>query len=216
MRRHALLSITLVAGAAVAAAAPSAAGSEAPPIPVLDARISLDLHEARAADVFQTLQTVVFAQGSETVSGPPVTLRVEQPIQRTLTICVRDVTVRTVLAAICESLRCEASWEPDGDGYLLVIRPEQATAEDDTEESEAVTLDQPIDLELDAAKLGAVLRTLGAVSGRKFAVDEQLGERVVTVSVHSTPLHEVLDLLCAQAGCSWHETALGVLAFDPS
>lgn len=215
MSRKTLLSVALLAGAAVSIASPASADDAAPSIPALDARVSLELREADAGDVFRTLETVLFEPASGAVAGPEVHIRVETPIDRKLTICLRDVTVRTVLAAIRESLHCTASWEPDGDGYLLVIRPDQAVAVDERPEEEAGSLDQPIDLKLDGAKLSAVVRTVGAITDRKVVVDEQLGERLVTISVHATPLRKVLDLLCKQADCRWHETALGVLAFDP-
>jgi hypothetical protein len=206
----------LALGAALSAAVPATAGEGSPPIPALDRRISLELRDAVPQKVFETFGKVLATPAEGSAAGPAVRVQVEPGIDGKLTICLRDVTVRTTLRAVCESLGCSLSWQPDGHGYVLVVSPDtSAAASEERAHEKPASLDQLIDLNLEGAKLTSVLLTVGGVTNRKVLIDQALDGRIVSLSVKKTPVREVLDRLCRQAECEWHETALGVLAFTP-
>ena len=203
-------------GVVLLAAVPAVASEEGPPIPALDHRISLELHDAVPQKVFETFGKLLASPGKGSPPGPVVHVKVEPGIEGKVTICLRDVTVRTTLRAICESLECSLTWRRDGDNYLLVVSPDKSGAAGEAPAHERpASLDQPVDLNLQGAKLTSVLRTVGGITNRKVLIDEALDDRVVSLTVKETPVREVLDRLCSQAGCTWAETKLGVLTFSP-
>ncbi|MCG6963978.1 MAG: hypothetical protein LJE95_11995 [Acidobacteria bacterium] len=216
MTRIRLFVAAVAVGVALSTAVPAAAGGEGPPIPALDHRISLELRDAVPQKVFETFGKLLASPGKGSPAGPVVHVKVKPGIEGKLTICLRDVTVRTTLRAICESLECSLTWRRDGDDYLLVVSPaKDAAARKETNHEQPASLDQPVDLKLEGAKLTSVLRTVGGITNRKVLIDEALDDRVVSLTVKETPVREVLDRLCSQAGCTWAETKLGVLTFSP-
>lgn len=216
MTRIRLFVAVAALGVVLWAAVPATAGEEGPPIPALDQRISLELRDAVPRKVFETFGKLLATPEKGSPPGPTVHVKVEPGIEGKLTICLRGVTVRTTLRAACESLGCSLTWRAEGDGYLLVVSPDKsAAAREETASDQPASLDQPVDLRLEGAKLTSVLRTVGGITNRKVLIDEALSDRVVSLTVKGTPVREVLDRLCSQAGCTWHETALGVLTFSP-
>lgn len=216
MTRIRLFVAVVALGAVLSTAAPSAAGDQSPAIPALDQRISLELRDAVPQKVFETFGKLLASRAKGSPGGPTVHVKVEPGIDGKLTICLRGVTVRTTLRAACESLGCSLTWRRDGDNYLLVVSPDKSAASrEEAAREQPASLDQPVDLNLEGAKLTSVLRTVGGITNRKVLIDEALDDRVVSLSVKGTPVREVLDRLCSQAGCTWHETTLGVLTFSP-
>lgn len=160
----------------------------------LDKRISLDLVETNARDVFGSLGAM---------TGGAVDL--DPAIGGKLTLRLSDVSVRTVLVALCDMLACEWTAEAtDGSGPTLRIRPVAAPA---AEALPPGTLDTPVTLALVNAPPETVLRSFAEILGAELDLD--WGEKV-TIELHNEPLEAALDRVCAQLVCRWElETSGG-------
>lgn len=192
----------------VAAGAGIAQGPERVRAPAsgIDQRIDIQLKEA---DVRETLASFgeILARGSEI--GPEVAGEVS--------IELHDVRVATALTAVCESAGC--LWWIE-DGRLKVERDPEATralkaVAGRAEGRSAERLEEPIDMELEDARLEETLRAFGSILQARVVIDETI-EGTVTLELYDTPVRLALDTLCRVHGCTWElqETGEGpVLKF---
>jgi type II secretory pathway component GspD/PulD (secretin) len=153
------------------------AGSEG-----LDERIDIDLEKA---DVRQTLESFgKVLQVDEVLIDPE--------LAGTVSIRLESVRVRTVLAALCDSIGCEWSLE---DGVFRV----EAVAR---EAASPAGLDEKIDLDLADAPARQVLESFGRILRAEVEIDEGIGG-TISVELHGVPTREALDHVCELAGCHW-------------
>lgn len=154
----------------------------------LDGRINIELKEADLGETLQSFGAVLEAE--EVVIDPAVS--------GTVTVTLSNVSVRTVLTAVCESV--DSVWRLE-DGVLTVeLAPEPAPAPEDG--AGADPLEQPIDLDLRDADLRRVLEAFGQLAGLEVQVAPEVNG-TVTVEVNETPVREALDRLCKVNHCIW-------------
>ena len=158
-------------------------------------RISLDLVDAKPADVFASFGEIV---GREVVVDPAVTA----PI----TIRLQKVTAGTALQAICESIECR--WRFEAGKLAIRPRPSEgsagpgaAKAAPKTPEGDAGA--QPISLSLRGARLEEVLNSFGKVLGVEIEVAPEVADAPISIELQNVPAREafdaVLDLANAEA-----------------
>ena len=191
MKRIILAALTALMFAGTASASPGVA---------LDKRVSLDLRGATAEEAFKSLARVAGVPiAAEGVSGE-VTLELE------------NVRVRTILAAICDSIGC--SWELQGGQVRITPLPEAERPKPRVKPS-AAALDTVIDLKVTDASVFDLLETAAQVMSAKAIVDSAVKGKV-TLELENTPLRTVLDTVCMAAGCTWSfDEDRGVLAVKP-
>lgn len=173
-----LIALVLLAGALP--------GAESPDI--LDEKITLELADARARDVFSSFASIL---GGKVELDPAVSGKV--------TLQLRQVSARTVLTAMCEMLACRWNVTPgrDDEGPTLTIRP-LAPAEEEAQE--AGTLASPVTLSLDKAPQQQVFSSFAEILGAELQLS---WETTVTLELSDATVDQALDEACAQAGCSW-------------
>ncbi len=182
--------LVLVAAGAGIAQAPERVRA---PASGIDQRIDIHLKEA---DVRETLASFgeILAGGSE----------IDPEVAGEVSIELHDVRVATALTALCESVGC--LWWIE-DGQLKVERDPEATRAPRAiagraEGRSAERLEEPIDMELEDARLEETLRAFGSILQARVEIGETL-EGKVTIELHDTPVRLALDTLCRVHGCTW-------------
>jgi type II secretory pathway component GspD/PulD (secretin) len=150
----------------------------------LDNRIDLNVTDADVGKLFQTVGKL---------TGARVDLDPRFQTARTISIRIDNVTLRTALTAICESLGCR--WRTrDGAIFVEPVR---------TGDPRGNVLDQKIDLKITGAELHEVMETMAQILGAELAFDEALTRGKLTLELEQETVATALDAACAQAGCKW-------------
>lgn len=117
--------------------------------------------------------------------------------EKTLTLRIERVRVRTALDAACDSLGC--LWWAEA-GKLHVEAKAEAPPK---AVRKPALLDEPIDLKVTKARAGDVLRTFGEILGVEVDIDEGVAGEL-TLDLESTPVRAALDAVCKKLSCRWH------------
>ena len=150
----------------------------------LDNRIDLNVTDADVGKLFQTVGQL---------TGARVDLDPRFQTARKISIRIDNVTLRTALTAICESLGCR--WRTrDG---AIVVEPVR------TRDPMVNVLDQKIDLKITGADVHEVMETMAMIVGADLAFDEALPKGKLTLELDQETVAATLDAACAQAGCKW-------------
>jgi len=116
---------------------------------------------------------------------------------------IENVTLKTALTAICESIGCGVEIPEDPKGPLRIsAAPSDRRRSLPAERSIESRSLAPISLSLREASLTDVLSTFGTILGAKTDLETGI-EGSVTVEMQNVPANEVLDQLCLQHGLSW-------------
>jgi len=176
----------LLLGAGTARAEPDAKASG------LDERIDMTLKNARPDDMFRTFAKMFSA---EAVVDPGVTA----PI----TVELHNVSARTLLDAVCESIGCRWTLEPGSPPKLRVTAVPGGGKVEGGDRSSKVK--DPIDLKVTKADGLDLLRTFGEILGADVVVDPRIAG-TVTVELKNTPVDQSLDTVCQALSCDWSYT----------
>ena len=150
----------------------------------LDDRIDLNVTDADVGKLFQTVGQL---------TGARVDLDPRFQTARRISIRIDNVTLRTALTAICESLGCR--WRTrDGAIFVEPVRTGDPTVN---------ALDAKIDLKITGADLHGVMETMAQILRAELAFDETLPKRKLTLELEQETVAATLDAACAQAGCKW-------------
>ena len=164
--------------------------SAAPPPGPLDSKVELAVKEADPEELFATLGKLMSA---EVVLEPGLTGKVS--------IELHNVTVRTILNALCESAGCQWSLDSSAKPPKLRVTPGLVEPRPDPWGKHALPKD-PIDLRVTDANVQEVLQTFGQILGGKSIVDPAIQGKV-SLNLENTPLDQALNAVCAAAGCDW-------------
>lgn len=151
----------------------------------LDQKIDLSLEDARAHEVFRTFGQILQAE-----------VTMDPRIEERVTIEIHDVTVRTAMTAVCESVDCSWSLEP-GEPKVLTVRSVAPG-----EPASPSRLDELIDISLRDADLVEVLRLVASMIDARLQLDPKV-EGTVTVEFQKVRVDTFLDQLCFMGGCRW-------------
>lgn len=152
----------------------------------LDTRINMAVRDADPADTFRTFAKLM---GVEAVVSPNLTGKV--------TLELKNVRVRTLLDAVCESIGCRWELTPDNPPKLRVD-PEPG----DAARSRSVEAKEPIDLKVTKADARDLLATFGQILGAQTDIDPAItGE--VSIDLRQTPWDRALDTVCHALSCEW-------------
>jgi len=186
---------------------------EVPRLAVLDQRVSLELRDADVQDVFRTLTPLLTAPIPDHPEAPAVEVKISDGVTGTLTICLRDVTLRTALTAICESLRCRVYFVNVAklNRTLLLVKPGTEQPRPLATATGPRNLDEPLDLDLEEAALADVLRVVSHITGFEVDIPDPLRGCPVRMRNEATTIRKVLDVICSKCGCRWEESPSGRL-----
>ena len=187
MQRATVCGLLLMAFVGTAAADETkTAGTEA----ALQEKISIDLEEAPAADFLRSLEKLT---GCRIVIPNPRRLA---PI----TLRVRNVRVRTVLDAVCDSLGY--TWSVDGNARpaAIYLDPHGNAEPGAAQRPRPVT--ERIQIEVEDAQVRDLLHSLARLLGVREEIAEGVAGKM-SLEVHSVPASEVLDDICRKAHCTW-------------
>jgi type II secretory pathway component GspD/PulD (secretin) len=173
----------------------------------LDSRLEVRFEATPAADVFRSI-----------VSGLGLELQLEPKVQGPVTIWVKDVSARTALNVVCESLGCQ--WRVNGTrlvvsqaatvtatsgrGLAWVVTPARSKAE----QGEVVKKDfllnlkkpLPVDMQFNDVPVSTVLRAMSEVSGIEITTDEPLASKHITLTGSGRTVEDALKAVIEQAG----------------
>ncbi len=159
---------------------------------VLKRRISLDVKDQAPEVVFRLLGDSIDA-----------TVDVQGAFPRPITITLEDVTLRTTLDAICESVGCrwrvlEAMTEPGRPQLIVTPLPDAPRKE------ERVELDTVVVLKFRDARASEVLFAIASIARLRLEVPPEIDTSIlVTIEVLNQPLRLGLDAVCERLSCSW-------------
>ncbi|HYX25349.1 MAG TPA: hypothetical protein VFC23_14435 [Thermoanaerobaculia bacterium] len=153
----------------------------------LDARINIALRDASPEDTFRSFATLLSAEAE-----------VAPALKGKVTVELRNVRVRTLLDAVCESIGCRWELQPGSPGKLRVWpvpagKPAAATRP---------VVDEPIDLRVTNADGRDVLKTFGQILSAAPEVDPAIAGKV-SLDLENAPCGQALDKVCQALGCNW-------------
>ena len=163
----------------------------------LQQRISVTYQGATALSVFQAIADVLHAR-----------LQLDGKVNGAVTLDVRNVSVETVLRAVCESIGCR--WRVES-GALVVERDENAPMSKDTNPLAHISVkdvfeEVPVDIRWNDAPLDAAVRVFARMLGAEPVIDETLMEKRISLSLTKRSVNSALNAVCEQAGCRWRLT----------
>jgi len=154
---------------------------------VLDRRITLNLKEAAAQDLFGLFAQILDAE-----------LELEFDREVAVNFVFDEIKVRTSLNAFCESVGCD--WElKSGDPPVLRF----TSAEAALDEKRAMATETPISLDLEEASAPHVLQLFAEILKTGLAIDAPIEGRTVTIKRDNEPISTMLDEVCGDLGCRW-------------
>jgi TonB family protein len=182
MRAARLLVIALLCGDIVQAQGP------------LQQRLSVTYQGAAASSVLQAVANVL-----------GVRLELDAAVTGTVTLDVRNVSIETVLRAVCESIGCR--WRIDK-GTLVVDRDPAAVAQGQNDPLAQVSVsdvfqDKHVDIQWNDASVDAGIKALARILGAEPVVDRALMDERISLSVSKGTATAALNAICEQAGCRW-------------
>ena len=180
-----LLLSVLLCGGALAAQQP------------LQQRISVTYQGAAPSSVFQALADVL-----------RVRLQLDGKVNGTVTLDVRNVSVETVLRAVCESIGCR--WRVES-GTLVVDRDASAPAPADNNPLANVTVkdafeEVPVDIRWSDAPLDAAVKVFARMLTAEPVIDAKLMDKRISLDLTKRSVNAALNAICEQAGCRWRLT----------
>jgi type II secretory pathway component GspD/PulD (secretin) len=161
--------------------AAGAFGSENP----LDQRINMAVRDADPVETFRSFAKLVNAE--------PV---VSPDLKGKVTVELKNVRVRTLLDAVCESIGCRWELSPGNPPKLRVSPVATQPAQRHIEPKE------PLDLKVTDAKAREVLTVFAQILGAEPDIDPSIGG-TVTFDLQNTPWDKALDTVCEQLRCEW-------------
>jgi len=156
----------------------------------LDVRINIALRDATPEDTFRSFAKVLNAE-----------VDVAPSVRSKVTVELRNVRVRTLLDAVCESIACRWELQPGtaANPPKLQVWPAPPGKEN---AAARTAVDEPIDLRVTAADGRDVLRTFGEILGAKVEVDPAIAG-TVSLDLENAPCGQALDKVCQALGCDW-------------
>jgi type II secretory pathway component GspD/PulD (secretin) len=153
----------------------------------LDARINIALREATPEDTFRSFAKVLNAE-----------VEVASSVKTKVTVELRNVRVRTLLDAVCESISCRWELQP-GNPPKLQVWPAPPGKE---KVAARTAVEEPIDLRVTGADGRDVLKTFGEILGAKVEVDPAIAG-TLSLDLVDAPCGQALDKVCEALGCDW-------------
>jgi hypothetical protein len=174
VKRLALIVLTLVGStwSVVAAQTPDP----------LQSRVSIDYHDAPAAEVITALAGAV-----------GLTPDISPGVLRPVTITLTNVRLGTALNAVCENAAC--LWRLEG--ALRVFPLAEQTAQT------PFSLPPMMSFEIYDVDPREVFRAFAAVIDVPLSIETTLSTEPVTVRFRNAPPSNILNLLCSTARCQW-------------
>jgi hypothetical protein len=174
----------------------------------LESRIEVRFEATPAADVFRHI-----------ISGLGYELQLDALIDDPVTLWVTNVTARTALNVLCESLGC--SWRVSGNrlvvggssgavarsggraGRVAVRRtadPQKSLEVTRHDLRERLARPLPVDMQFQDVPVSTILRAMSEVAELEITADEPLASRHVTLSGRGRTVNDALRAVVEQAG----------------
>jgi type II secretory pathway component GspD/PulD (secretin) len=151
----------------------------------LDRRVDVALVDAAPGESFQSFAQMIGLEA-----------QIDPGLEGKVTVRLRNVRLRTVLDAVCESIGCR--WDIVGSSPAkLHIRPVQ-----DPSRPKLTLLDEPIDLKVTKADVRQVLQTFGQIMSAEVELDPRI-TGTLSFDLDNIPCSQALDKVCAAAHCEW-------------
>jgi len=150
-------------------------------------RVSIDVNSVAPQEVFGSLARSLDCEAS-----------VDPAVQQPVTLRVVDVSARTALNAICESIGCQYRL----DGKKLVVEPLLPKIKEKVPAARLEILKKPLPqgLRFENAPLGSVLKAISDASGIEISIEPMEPDKKVTVDVSGQTFQEALKRIMDVAG----------------
>ncbi len=149
--------------------------------------ITMQLEDADATKVFTNFAKVMGCD-----------VEFAGPVGGNVSVTFHDVTLRTALTAVCESIEC--SWELSPDGTTLTVTSFASIPS--SEDLVLEYLDEPISIALEDADVIELLKTIGKLLSSKIVIADAISGKI-SIELKEVPVGEALTEICAQVGCQW-------------
>lgn len=156
----------------------------------LSQRIELDLVDAAPADVFGTFATMLGAE-----------LELSAFVTGKISVRLQNVTAKTALAAVCESIGCRSELK-EGERPVLRILPVAPPASPPIGEALRQSLESPMTLSLKDAAATDVLESISRMLQAKLRLQE-VPKEMVTLELQDVPARQALDAVGALIKMDW-------------
>ena len=176
--------------------------------PTLDSRITVRFEATPAAEVFRGI-----------IGGLGYELQLDASIDDPVTLWVTNVTARTALNVVCESVGC--SWRVSGNRLVVgrsagaaagpgstIARVGVETTGKPQKDLKTVKLDllerlarpMPVDMQFQDVPVSTILRAMSDVAGLEITADEPLASKHVTLTGSGRTVQDALKAVIEQAG----------------
>ncbi len=154
----------------------------------LERRISVDLEDAAAADVLTSFGHVLELE-----------VEIADGVDGKVSIRLDEVSVRTVMTAVCESLGCAWDLAGTGDDRRLRFAPAEPALR--VQAKEVAALSQSIDMSLVDAPAETILASFASILESKLETECEGAQELVSIELKAVELRFAIDLVCSKIGC---------------
>ena len=181
-------------------------------------KVTLEVVDTPVAEVLRSLEVMLRQSAALKYPNLPsdrLRFEVAPGVRGSVTMCLHNVSFKTTLAALCESVGCLTALRVD-DQLTWVIAPIPAgglRASPPRPRSARPDLDRQVRVQTSGTALGEFLSQLLQIEGLRLEVTTGIAASHVSID-YEGPLRGALDELCGKANCTWRVDG-EVMHFEP-
>jgi hypothetical protein len=171
-------------------------------------KVTLEVVDTPVVDVLRGLEVMLRQSAAlkyPNLPGELLRFEVAPEVQGSVTMCLHNVSLKTTLAALCESVGCVTATRID-DHVTWVVAPMHEGGNGSVPPALrrplTTDLERQVGVNVTGALLSEFLPNLVGIEGLRTDVTPEVASRRVTIEYRGT-LRGALDELCERANCAW-------------
>lgn len=174
-------------------------------------RVNIDVEDANPRELFKSFESVLLErlrEANPALADDAARIAVAGGVGGTVTLALRNVSLRTAINVVCESIGCSWTFRGSSDPLrvLVSISPASTGAGPSTQSTASGRgpsgLEEPVQVQLEKAEAATVFAVLARITGYRVELSSELATRPIRLEMKAS-LREVLDAACGQVGCVW-------------
>jgi hypothetical protein len=182
------------------------------------AKVTLEVVDTPVRKVVRSLEVMLREHAAlvyPNLPGELLRFEVFDDVQGSVTMCLHDVSLKTTLAALCESIGCVTAQRVD-DHLTWVLAPVPRAGSRDLRPRPTPgrpNLERQVCIQANGAPFKEFLAPLLQIENLGLEVAASIASERVTID-YEGPLRGALDEVCEKAMCSWHVEGV-IVDFKP-